>query len=126
MDAGVGHVITGLTEETSTTSIVTLVPAVVYKAVLLGVKATDSCWSSPNGKTVPDEGVYTNVPATGLPLCVAVAFSCVEPNAVPTGMAAGVAQVITGVIGVIGFTVSKNVSFAEPPAPSEAVTRTFN
>jgi hypothetical protein len=95
--AGVGQVITGVTSETGTTSIITVLLAVVYTALLVGVNTTDNCCPLPNPNTVPDEGVYTNVPATGLPLCVAVAFNCVELNAVPTGIGDGVAQVITGV-----------------------------
>ena len=84
IEAGVAQLITGVIRDTGTTLIATVLVAVVYNTVLVGVNVTDNCCALPKGKTVPDGGVYTNVPATGLPLFVAVALSCVALKAVPT------------------------------------------
>src|ERR1700681_3370951 len=71
----------------------TVAVADVYVAVSVGVNVLDRVWL-PAASTVPDGGVYTNVPATP----PAVAFNCVALSAVPLTIAAGFAQVMVGVI----------------------------
>src|SRR5205085_752002 len=63
----------------------------------VGVNATCRFWPLPAPSTVPAAGVYTKLPGTGLPLKVAVAFSCVPLSAVPYVMSAGFVQLIVGV-----------------------------
>jgi hypothetical protein len=72
----------------------------MYSDPLAGVKVTDSVCVPTVFIVVPDGGVYTNVPAIALPLADAVAFNCAGPSAIPRVMAAGVAHVIVGVVGL--------------------------
>ena len=90
--AGVGQVITGVDLNTV---IGTVAVATLYVTVSFGVKVTDNVWPVPAASSVPLAGEYTNVPATPTG---AVAFNCVALSAVPTVIAAGVGQVITGVV----------------------------
>src|SRR5215210_5367405 len=78
----------------------------------VGVKVTDSVWL-PGGRTVPDPGVYANVPGTVVPCTIAPAFNCVAPSGVPETMLAGGFQVISG--GTRTFTVA--VAVTEPAVP---------
>ena len=75
----------------------------------------------PAFNTVPNAGLYVNVPAPALPPNNAVAFNCVPLNAVPYVSTDGFAHVNTG---VIFGTVTVKVPVLIFPAPSVAVTIT--
>jgi hypothetical protein len=81
------------------TTICTVAVIVVKSVVSVGVKSTLKV-CVPAASTVPDGGVYWNDPGRETPPNDAVASSCVPLNAVPTVIAAGVGQVITGVAWV--------------------------
>src|SRR5690242_15270768 len=78
------------------------------------MNVVDKVWL-PALRTVPEAGVYTNVPGTD-----AVAFSCVLLKGVPYVIAEGVAHVI---VGVACWTVTLNVEVAcvVPPLSSFTV-----
>ena len=78
------------------TESVTLAVAIVKLVASLGVKITDRV-CEPVGSTVPEAGVYANVPGT-----LAVALSCVSLSAVAYVIAAGVDQLIDGVLAATG------------------------
>jgi len=101
--AGVFQVITGVV--LAVTFSVTLAVAVVLSVVSVGVNVTFNVTFPAVDSIVPAAGEYTKVPGT-----LAVASSCVAPRAVPTTTAAGVFQVITGV--VLADAVTVNVTLA--------------
>ena len=77
------------------TSIETLLVAVVYEIASPGVKVTLRLCPAPTPRSVPKPGVYAKVPATS-----AVALSWVADSAVSFLIAAGLLQVMTGVIRI--------------------------
>lgn len=70
----------------------------------MGVKVTESGMLPGVDITVPNAGLYTNVPGT-----LAVAFNCEELSAVPTVTLDGVGQLRVGVAWV-------TVSITDPEA----------
>ena len=89
------------------------------------MKLTDNVWPVPMLSTVPAGGRYANTPAT-----LAVAVNCGAPSAVPYVMAAGFAQLMTGVapatvsvpLAVLWYEPSVTVAAtAYVPAPTGAV-----
>ena len=81
----------------------------------VGVKSTCRVCPLSAPITVPNAGVYTKVPDTGLPLWVAVALSCVAPRAVPYTMSTGLDQVMTGVALMykVPFPVAKSLALVD-------------
>lgn len=98
------------------TVIVTLAVALLYVLVSFGVNDTDKV-CVPASSTVPEGGLYANVPGT-----LAVAFSCADPNGVGLGIGAGAGQLIVGVV-FAGLGVGDVDAVEDPPQDINVVKR---